>query len=51
MFIKNYSVIINERKLCDQLLHSDIKWYKEMRKLTTGQCGDYLINNHLSQQK
>ena len=34
-FIKNYKVIINRKNLHDQPLDSDIKQYKEIRKLTT----------------
>ena len=30
-----------EKKIYDQLIDSDIKWYKEIRKLTTGQGEDY----------
>ena len=35
--IKNYNVIINGKNLYDQAIDSDIKRYKEIRKLTTGQ--------------
>ena len=30
-----------EKKFYDQAIDSDIKWYKEIRKLTTGQGEDY----------
>ena len=39
--IKNYNVIINGKNLYDQAIDSDIKQYKEIRKLTTGQGEDY----------
>ena len=32
-----------EKKFYDQAIDSDIKWYKEIRKLTTGQGEDYTI--------
>ena len=38
--IKNYNVTINGKKICDQIIHSDIKRHEETRKLTTGQ-GEY----------
>ena len=38
--IKNYN-IINGKTFYDQPIDSDIKRYKEMRKLTTGQSEDY----------
>ena len=46
-----------EKKFYDQAIDSDIKWYKEIRKLTTGQDKDYTtgclsycdyIKNHYS---
>ena len=39
--IKNYNVIINGKNLYDQAIDSDIKRYKEIRKLTTGEGWDY----------
>ena len=39
--INNYNVIINGKNLYDQPIDSDIKCYKEIRKLTTGQGVDY----------
>ena len=39
--IKNYNVIINGKNVFDQAIDSDIKRYKEIRKLTTGQGEDY----------
>ena len=39
--MKNYNVIINGKKFYDQQIDSDIKRYKEIRKLTTGQGQDY----------
>ena len=35
--IINYNVIINGKNHYDQPIDSDIRWYKEIRKLTTGQ--------------
>ena len=37
----NYNVIINGENLYDQPIDSDIKRYKTIRKLTTGQVEDY----------
>ena len=37
----NYSVIINGKNFYYQTVDSDIKWYEEMRKLTTSQDEDY----------
>ena len=34
-------MIINGKKIHDQTIDCDIKWYKEIRKLTTGQGEDY----------
>ena len=39
--IKNYNIIINGKNFYDQAIYSDIKRYKEIRKLTTGQGEDY----------
>ena len=39
--IKNYNLIINRKNFYDQGIDSDIKRYKETRKLTTGQSEDY----------
>ena len=39
--IKNYNVIINGRNFYDQAIDSDIKQYKETRKLATGQGEDF----------
>ena len=30
-----------EKNFCDQAIDFDIKWYEEIRKLTTGQGEDY----------
>ena len=35
--MKNYNAIINRNNFYDQPINSDIKQYKEIRKLTTGQ--------------
>ena len=35
--IKNYNLIINWKNFYEERFDSDIKRYKEMRKLTTGQ--------------
>ena len=40
-FIKNYIFTINGKKLHDQPIDSDIKWYKEIRQLTVWQGEDY----------
>ena len=40
--IKNYNVIIKGKNCYVQYIHSDIKHYKEIRKLTTGQGEDYI---------
>ena len=37
---QNYNVIINGKSFYDQAIHSDIKQYEEVRKLTTGQGED-----------
>ena len=34
-------MIINGKNFYDEAIDSDIKWYKENIKLTTGQCEDY----------
>ena len=39
--IDNYNVIINGKNFYDQLIDSDRKRYKEIRKLTTRQSEDY----------
>ena len=39
--IKNYNVIINGKNFYDQAIDSDVKWYKEIRKLTIGKGEDY----------
>ena len=39
--IKNYNVLINGRNFYDQPIDPDIKWYEEIRKLTTGQGEEY----------
>ena len=36
-----YNIIITERNLYDQAIDSDIKRYEKIRKLTTGQGGNY----------
>ena len=36
-----YNIIITERSLYDQAIDSDIKRYEKIRKLTTGQGGNY----------
>ena len=41
--IKNYIVNINGKKFYDHPIDSDIKRYKEIRKLTTGQGEDCTI--------
>ena len=38
--VNNYNVVINGKNYYDQPVDSDIKWYKEVRKLTTGQGED-----------
>ena len=42
--IKNHNVIINGKNFYVQPIDSDMKRYKEIRKLTTGQCEDYTID-------
>ena len=39
--IKNHNVIINGKNFYDQPINSDIKRYKEVRNLTTGQGENY----------
>ena len=39
--IKNYSFFINRKNFYDQPFDSDTEWYREIRKLTTGQGKDY----------
>ena len=48
--IKNYNVIINGRNFYDQAIDSDIKQYKETRKLTTGQGEDFTAGCLLDQK-
>ena len=36
-----YNVIINGKNVYDQEIHSDIKRHEEIKKLITGQGGDY----------
>ena len=38
--IKYYNGIINEKKIYDQVIDSDIKGYEQIRKMTTGQGED-----------
>ena len=48
--IKNYNVIIKGKNCYVQYIHSDIKHYKEIRKLTTGQGEDYItgcLHSHM----
>ena len=45
--IKNYNGIINGKNFYDQAIDSDIKRYKEIRKLTTGQGEDYTTGSLL----
>ena len=40
--IDNYNIIINEKSFYNGPIDSDIKWYEEIRKLTTGQGEDYI---------
>ena len=42
--IDNYNVIINGKSFFDQAIDSDIKRYKEIRKLTTGQVKITLLD-------
>ena len=39
--IDNYNVIIHRNNFCDQAIDSDIKWYREIRKLATGLGENY----------
>ena len=39
--MKNYNMIINGTNFYDQPIDSDIKRYKEIRKVATGQGEDY----------
>ena len=41
LIIRNYNVIINGKKFYGQAIDSDMKQYKEIRKLTTGQDEDF----------
>ena len=45
--IKIYNVIISGKNVYDQAIDSDIKRYKEIRKLTTGQGEDYTTGSLL----
>ena len=49
--IKYYTVIINVKNFYDQPIDSDKKWYKEIRKLTTGQGEDYTTECLLNTSK
>ena len=39
--IKNYNIIVKGKNFYDQPIDSDMKRYKELRKLTVGQGEDY----------
>ena len=39
--INNYDVIINGKNFYDQQIDSDIKWYRKIKELATGQGEDY----------
>ena len=41
--IKNYKVVINRNNFYDQSVDSDIKWFKEIRKLTTEEDRDHVL--------
>ena len=41
--IEDFNAINNEKNFYDQTIYSDIKQFKEIRKLTTGQDEDYTI--------
>ena len=41
--IENFNAINNEKNFYDQTIYSDIKQFKDIRKLTTGQDEDYTI--------
>ena len=41
--VENFNAINNEKNFYDQTIYSDIKQFKEIRKLTTGQDEDYTI--------
>ena len=41
--IENFNAINNKKNFYDQTIYSDIKQFKEIRKLTTGQDEDYTI--------
>ena len=45
--IKNYNVSINEKNVYDQAIESDIKQYKETRKLATVKSKGYTIGSLL----
>ena len=40
---KNYNVIFNGKYFYEQPINSDVKWYKEIRKVTTSQDKNYTI--------
>ena len=46
--IDSYTVIINGKTFYDQAIDSDIKRYKQIRKLTTGQHEDYTAGRLLN---
>ena len=45
---KNYNVINNEKKIYDQAIDSDVKRYKEMRNIATGQGEDNITGCFLN---
>ena len=45
--IVNYNVIVNGKNFYEQAIDSDIKQYKEIRKLKTGQGKDWTTGNLL----
>ena len=44
---KIYKVIVKRKNFYDQRIDSDIKWYEEIRKITTGQDEDYSTGGFL----
>ena len=44
--VKNYNFIINRKNICYQSIHSDIKWYEEIRNLKSGQ-NEYYTTGYL----